>query len=211
VNIDETRHQKWFDAHAKKVAAPEFYEEATIRIPVEREAKRATLLAGQEPLERAKHTIEDKKMILTIAWNPLGFHLVEVFPKGRDFNAEYYRENILTKLLRFRPEADDRYLVLHADNARPHTAQQCHTCCAENGLRPGNHLPDSPDLAPSNSFLFGYVKHRLQGITFPSGEELLAGIRQVLGEIPLETLAHVFDDWMERLESVSQKNGGYYP
>jgi hypothetical protein len=44
VNIDETGHQKWFDAHAEKVAVPEFYEEATIRIPVEREAKRATPL-----------------------------------------------------------------------------------------------------------------------------------------------------------------------
>jgi hypothetical protein len=33
----------------------------------------------------------------------------------------------------------------------------------------------------------------------------------VLGEIPLETFAHVFDHWMERLEWVSQANGGHYP
>jgi hypothetical protein len=59
--------------------------------------------------------------------------------------------------------------------------------------------------------LFGYVKHRLQEIVFPLGEELLAGIREVLGEIPLETLAHVFDYCMERLECVYQNNGGDYP
>jgi hypothetical protein len=43
---------------------------------------------------------------------------------------------------------------------------------------------------------------------FPSGEELLAGIGEVVGAIPLETLAHVFKHWMERLERVCQNNGG---
>jgi hypothetical protein len=82
---------------------------------------------------------------------------------------------------------------------------------AENGLRPATHRPYSPDLAPSDFFLSAYLRHRLQGLIFPSREELLAGIREVLGAIPLETLAHVFDHWMERLEWVFQNNGGYYP
>jgi histone-lysine N-methyltransferase SETMAR len=146
---------------------------------------------------------------VTIAWNPLGFHLVEVLPKGRGLNAEYYRDNTLPELIRFHPEAGEGYLIIQADNARPHTAQKYRTFSAENGLRPATHPPYSPDLAPSDFFFFGYVKHRLQEIIFHSGEELLAGIREVLGEIPLETLAHVFDHWMERLEWVSQNNGAY--
>jgi hypothetical protein len=36
-------------------------------------------------------------------------------------------------------------------------------------------------------------------------------VREVLGEIPLEGLAHVFEHWMERVEWVSQNNGGYHP
>jgi histone-lysine N-methyltransferase SETMAR len=137
--------------------------------------------------------------------------LVEALAKGRHFNAKYYRDNILTELLRFRPWPGERYFVIHADNARPHTAQKCGTCCAENGLQPATHPPYSLDLAPSDFFLFGYVKDRLQGIVFVSGEELLAGIREVLGQIPLETLACVLEHWMERLEWVSQNNGEYYP
>jgi histone-lysine N-methyltransferase SETMAR len=139
------------------------------------------------------------------------FTLVEVLPKGRGFNAEYYRDNILTKLIRFRPEAGESYLIIHADNARPHTTHKCRAFCAENGLRPVIHPPDSPDLAPSDLFTFGYAEHRLQGIMFPSGDQLLTGIPEVLGEIPLATLAHVCDHWMERLEWVSQKNNGYCP
>jgi histone-lysine N-methyltransferase SETMAR len=156
------------------------------------------LQADQEPPEQAKDTIQDQKIMVTIAWNPLGFHLVEILPKGRSFNAEYYRDNILTELIQFRPEAGERYLVIHVDNPRPHTAQNCGTFCAENGLRPATHPPCSPDLAPSDFFLFGDVKHCLHGIIFSSGEELLGGICGLVGEIPLETLAHVFEHWTER-------------
>jgi hypothetical protein len=39
---------------------------------------------------------------------------------------------------------------------------------------------------------------------FASGEELLAGIWRVLGEIPLETFVRVFGHWMEKREWLSQ-------
>jgi hypothetical protein len=39
--------------------------------------------------ERQRHAIQDPKMIVTNAWNPLGFHLLDAFPKGNAFNAEY--------------------------------------------------------------------------------------------------------------------------
>jgi hypothetical protein len=35
-------------------------------------------------------------MMVAIAWNPLGFHLLDALPKGDIFDAEYYRVNILT-------------------------------------------------------------------------------------------------------------------
>jgi transposase len=148
--------------------------------------------------------------MVTIAWNVLGFRLVEALPKGRRFDGEYYRDNILTELIRLHPQAGERNLLLHADNARPHTAQKCRTFCAENGLQLATHQPYSPDLASSDFFLFGYVKDRLQGIVFASREELLAGIREVLDGISPGTLPRVFEHWMERLEWVSQNNGEYY-
>jgi hypothetical protein len=42
------------------------------------------------------------------------------------------------------------------------------------------HPPYSPDLAPSNFFLFGYVKERLKGMVFPSYGELLDAIGEVI-------------------------------
>jgi hypothetical protein len=81
---------------------------------------------------------------------------------------------------------------------------------AENGLRVATHPPHSPDLAPSDFFLFSYVKDRLQGIVFASREQLLAGISEELDKIPPETLPCVFEHWIERLKWISQSNGEYY-
>jgi hypothetical protein len=69
--------------------------------------------------DRLKHAIQNSKRIMTIAWNPLGFELVETLPKGRISNAWYCRDNILAALIPLLPEAAGRWPVIHADNARP--------------------------------------------------------------------------------------------
>jgi transposase len=136
----------------------------------------------------------------------IGIPLIVALPKGRTFNAKYYRDNIFTALIQFQPEDDGRKRVVHADNARVHTAQKCRTFCEENGLRLGFHPPYSPDLAPSDFFLFGYVKTRLKGMAFRSYEELLNAIVEVVTGIESQTLTSVFEHWMEGLEWVSKNN-----
>jgi hypothetical protein len=48
-------------------------------------------------------------------------------------------------------------------------------------------------------------------MAFPSYEELLGAIGEVVTGIESETLTAVFEHWMERLEWVSKNNGDYYP
>jgi histone-lysine N-methyltransferase SETMAR len=129
----------------------------------------------------------------------LGFPLIVALPKGRTFNADYYRDNILAALTQLQPEDDGRKLVVHSDNARAHTAQKYRTFCEENGLRLAPYSPYSPDLAPSDFFLFAYVKERLKGMVFPSYKEFLDAIGEVMTGIESETLTAVFEHWMERL------------
>jgi hypothetical protein len=83
--------------------------------------------------------------------------------------------------------------------------------CEENRLRLAVHPSYSPDLAPSDFFLFGYIKHCLQGIPFPSSEELFAVIHEIVGAIPQPTLEDMFQPWMKRLDWVSQNSGDYCP
>jgi transposase len=150
-------------------------------------------------------------MMVTIAWNPLGFLLFDSLPKGQTFGAEYYRDNILSALLPLHPQADGRKLMTHADDAGPHKSRKCITFCAENALRLAAYPPYSSDLTPSDFFVFEHVKHCLQGTIFRSHEELLEAINKIVTAIPPDILHGVFEYWMERLEWVSQNNGDYHP
>jgi hypothetical protein len=48
-------------------------------------------------------------------------------------------------------------------------------------------------------------------MVFPSYEELLDAIGEVVTNIESETLTAVFEYWMERPEWVFKNNGDYYP
>jgi hypothetical protein len=58
--------------------------------------KQIWLRVEEQPHERPRHTIQDWAMMVTIAWNPLGFHLLDELPKSNTFHAECYHVNILT-------------------------------------------------------------------------------------------------------------------
>jgi hypothetical protein len=62
-------------------------------------------------------------------------------------------------------------------------------------------------LAPSDLFLFDYVKGKLIGYRTETPSELLVRIRIILAEIPQETLNAVFLEWIERLQKCVQVDG----
>jgi hypothetical protein len=79
---------------------------------------------GEIP-ERERPMIQSEKVMLTIVWNPSGFHLINVLPKGFKFNAIFYVTQILGQLSDWRRTQvgrTNRKLWVDADNARPHTA-----------------------------------------------------------------------------------------
>jgi histone-lysine N-methyltransferase SETMAR len=154
--------------------------------------------------------IGERKMMVTIVWNPQGFHLVDVFPKGQKFKANYYIDRILRPFLKSRSTWRGPGLIIHADNARSHTAQKTLGFCWENRLEMTPHLPYSPDLTPYDFFLFEYVKHVLEGAEFPSEETLLAAIRRVLPDLTGDKLRAVFAKWVEQLNWVALNEDHYY-
>jgi histone-lysine N-methyltransferase SETMAR len=151
-----------------------------------------------------------EKFTLTIAWNPRGFHFIKVLKKGRKFNPGYYIVEILESLSQWRSieaAGNERKLLVHADNARPHTAKLSAQYFNENRMKSGLHPPYSPDLAPSDFHLFGHVKRCLAGLSFKDPDQLLAaveGVREGIGKMTLQT---VFLEWMDRLRKYITTNG----
>jgi hypothetical protein len=80
------------------------------------------MIPEEEPPARSRRMIQDRRIMVTVAWSPLGFHIVKALPRGGSFDAEYSRDNILAPSIR--PGADGRKLCIHADNARAHAVQK---------------------------------------------------------------------------------------
>jgi histone-lysine N-methyltransferase SETMAR len=133
--------------------------------------------------------------MLTVVWNLIGFHVLKALPKGRKFNTQYYTNDVLVAISDWRRQTGEtrpNELRVHSDNVRPHTAKMSKDYIGLNRMKQALHLPYSPELAPSDFFLFDYVKGKLMGYRAETPSELLVRIRVILAEIPRETLNTVF-------------------
>jgi hypothetical protein len=77
-------------------------------------------------VDRERHTVQSPKFVLTVVWNPIGFHVLKAFPKGYKFDAQYYTTDILGAISDWRRQTGrtrPNKLWVHSDNARPHTAK----------------------------------------------------------------------------------------
>jgi histone-lysine N-methyltransferase SETMAR len=108
-----------------------------------------------------------------------------------------------------RTQQSKLWLWLHADNARPHTPTVSTDSVIRTGMKRAPHPPYSPDLAPSDLFLSGYVKRKLMGYRAESESELLVRIGVILAEIRRDVLTAVFLEWMDRPQKCFETNGDY--
>jgi hypothetical protein len=142
-------------------------------------------------------SVQCKTLMVTIVclWNPTGFHGIHVLPKGYKFNSSYHQSEIFDLLSEWRSGqagVAGGTLIVHADNACPHTGtptqqrqQQQHHITSqqfmeENRMARAPHPPSpySPHLAPSDFYLFGYMKHCLRGQSFEAANEHFSAIER---------------------------------
>jgi hypothetical protein len=145
---------------------------------------------GEIVVDRERRTVQSPKFMVTVVWDPIGFHVLKALPKGRKFNTQYYINDILVAISDWRRQIwgiRSKKLWVYSDNAWPHTAKMSRDYVGLNQLETGTSSPYSPDLAPSDFFLFAYVKGKLMGFRAETPSELLVRIRVILAEIPRET------------------------
>ena len=104
-------------------------------------------------------------VLLTIFWDSEGVVHTEFLEQGNTVNSTKY-VNTLEKLkARLRRVRSEKVSIIHHDNARPHTSLETRTALDRLGLRTLPHPPYSPDLAPSDFFLFPKLKDYLKAYT----------------------------------------------
>jgi transposase len=164
--------------------------------------------------ERTKAKFDTEKCLISILWSINGIHSLLDVPKGTTYNTAFFCEQVLPSLVgnitsHSRRKTLQNFLI-HLDNARPHNSGLSRECLEATKAKRMPHPAYSPDLAPSDFFLFGYVKGKLTDYQCETRDELKAAISEIFGGIGKETLHRVFLEWMKRLKWVTKHKGEYY-
>ena len=170
------------------------------------------LQRDEEPPVKEKKMINSPKMLLTVFWNPKGFLISNFLPPHQKFNSEYFINQILQPMyekLSSKAEFFGKIITLHFDNSKVHTSGKVQEYMNSHNMKRAVQPPYSPDIAPSDFFLFGYLKEILKGSKFETPEELKNGIDEILISIPPGLLNSVFLKWEVRLQMVIDANGNY--
>ena len=100
-------------------------------------------------------------------------------------------------------------VLFHQDNAPPHPAARVHQFFEDNNFEVVPHAPYSPDLTPSDFWLFPTMKDTLCGHTFSSRSALATAIFQWSERTPKEAFAAAMQSWREHCEKCIRLQGDY--
>jgi histone-lysine N-methyltransferase SETMAR len=145
-----------------------------------------------------------------VFWDAHGVLLVEFLPKGETINSDRYQKTLrkLSAAVRLK-RPDLKNVILHHDNARPHTAHATISHIASRGWTVLPHPSYSPDLAPCDFFLFGPLKDYLRGQTFRNDDEVKRAVRAWLRQCDLDFFANGFAQWINRWNKCVARRGDY--
>lgn len=137
----------------------------------------------ENPLAIPKRSITTRKHMATIFWDGKGVLLMDVLPRNMTMTAEVYCGQLDRLLIAIQQKrrrschsGNHNIHFLH-DNATPHTASMTTSKLESLGFTILPHPPYSPDLAPSDFYLFSPLKSSLRGKTYDSSDNISADIQ----------------------------------
>lgn len=116
------------------------------------------------------------KIMMTIFWDCEGILLIDYIDNPPAMNANYYAA-LLNKVrdVILKKRVDKKVLFLQ-DNASYHTARVAKQALQETGFTVVRHPPHSPDLAPSDYFLFANMRKYIRKQNIRNEVEMKAAI-----------------------------------
>ncbi|GBP93154.1 Protein phosphatase 1 regulatory subunit 12A [Eumeta japonica] len=116
-------------------------------------------------------------------WDSEGVLLIDYLPKGTTMNGQYYA-NLLAQareaVVQKRRGKLSRGVLFLQDNASVHTARVSRQALKDTGFSEIDHQPYSPDLAPSDYFLFSNLKKELRGRRFVDDNQMKMAVESHL-------------------------------
>ena len=147
------------------------------------------------------------KIMATIFWDSEGVLMVDYAPKGRTITGQYYAEELvrLKECIRQkrRGKLTRGVLLLH-DNVQSTKPELPKRLCESADSKSSTIPPYSPDLAPSDYFLFRHLKAALRGRRFEDDEDVQEAIQEWIeqqsGDFWLSGIRSLQDKWRKCIE-----------
>lgn len=131
---------------------------------------------------------------------------------GAKINSIYYQNKILKPFLRndIPRLYPDSCFVFHQDSAPSHTSKSTIKFLTDhkvNFIRPEQWMPNSPDVAPCDYFLWGYLKHKVNQHKLKSLASLKKFITIEAKKIPQEIINKALKSWPKRCRQIYYNKG----
>ena len=185
--------------------------------PTRKQQSCTWLEAGEPRHPKVRREMSTKKLMLVAFWDAHGVMHREFVPQGRAVNARLYRDILRRMRETVRRCRRDLWRNRHHqfwlqhDNAAPHRANIVCNFCDQTSMKIVPHPPYSPDLAPSDFFLFARIKKELRGVRFPTVEALEEAVDVAIGNIPQFEFEHAMQhSWRKRLLQCVTARGSYF-
>ena len=112
-------------------------------------------------LRRRRWWPQPEKVMAHVFWGAKGMLIIDYFWKGCTINGEYYAilfRQLGTEIKSKWPEMVTKGVLFHQDNAPAHKSLVAMPAIRDCGFELVDHPPYSPDLAPSDYYLFPIMK-----------------------------------------------------
>jgi len=156
---------------------------------------------------------QSKGIMVWAAISCAGKAKLKFIEPGCKINARYYIDNVLKPFIkqdipRLYPNND---CIFHQDSAPAHAAKVTCEFLDQNGItfiRPENWMPNSPDAAPCDFFLWGYLKSRINKHKIESIRGLKNVIRREFKKVPQNMINRAMRSWPKKCRQIYYQKGG---
>ena len=121
------------------------------------------------------------KVMATLFWDAKGVIMLDFLPKRSTISGVYYAnllDQLRTAIHEKRRDKLSKGVLLQQDNAGVHSCKVAMDTVERNGYELIPHPAYSPDLAPSDFFLFPNLKKDIRALHFQSDEEVVTAVEE---------------------------------
>jgi histone-lysine N-methyltransferase SETMAR len=174
--------------------------------------KRQWVKRGAKAAPTPKQPLHTKKRMLCIWWGMRGVVHWELLPVNTTINSTTYCaqiDRVAAKVQRLRPKWGKVWY--QHDNARPHVHKDVREKLSSLGWQTVTHPAYSPDLAPSDYYLFLSLSNDLREREFEKEEDLKQYLDDFFNCKPSKFYSKGIEDLPRRWQVVIDSNGDYVP